>query len=282
MNRFSFLVLVVLLLQLADCNILDPNRGNSSGSNSVVYQELSSGIVPPCLNNGGIPFQCVIKSPSDYDSLKIVYAPQGPYEDFTPDGYRTSFNLSYQPLGSGAGGKIEPGDLIIYLTGRPIYVQYAGRTIDVYSNPFYIYGDSILIFNDTTHGADGKIPCSLLFSVDSVSGEVTFVTPPNGGQLSMCAMRTLYPNYQGRSCNMDYFDFSKYSIIGMGVVGDGCLKGFDKQIFRNDSTKQIIYQYRLLEQQASGGCESDEGAFASWIQIARIPDGYTVVFQEKP
>lgn len=281
MRRYFFLVLAVSLVESSGCNILNPSKGDSSSPNSITYQELSSGVIPPCLNIGGIPFQCVIRTPSDYDSLKAAYAPQGPYEDFTPDGYQKSFKLSYQPLGSGKNGSIEPSDLIIYLTGPPIYVKYLGRTIHVYSNPFYIYGDSIQVFNDTTYVADGKIPCSLLFSVDPVTGKVTFVNAPNGGQLSMCAERTLYPSYQGRDCNMNYYDFSKYSIIGMGVVGDGCLQGFSKQVFMVDSTKQIIYQYKLIEQPTTGGCEDVQKAFASWIQTPRIPDGYTVVFEEK-
>ena len=37
----------------------------------------------------------------------------------------------------------------------------------------------------------------------------------------------------------------------------------------------------LIEQHIKGGCGAVEKTFTSWIQIAKVPDDYTVVFKEK-
>jgi len=79
---------------------------------------------------------------------------------------------------------------------------------------------------------------------------------------------------------MDNFNFSSHSIIGFQVLGDGCLKGLEKQFFIKDVTKQIIFHYKLLKERPSGGCPEILVTITTWVQIPKIPDGYHVVFQE--
>jgi hypothetical protein len=283
MTRAITATIALVLLQLPSCDFMDSSKVINPSLTPVGYWELPPGQIPPCLEIGGDQATVVIGSVTDYDSVKIRYAPQGPYEDFLADGSQTIFKLSYQPLDADEDGRIGQEDLGIYLTGQPIFVQYFSKTIKVNSDPFYIIGDSILIFNDITGNVDGKIPYRLVLSVDSISGEVSFVSPPpTGDKLSICASQKLYPTYQGRDCSMNNFDFSRYSIIGLRITGNGCLEGFDKLVLKDASSRQIIYSYRRRIRQQAGGCNENLSVFKSWIEIPRIPDGYSVIFQETP
>jgi hypothetical protein len=275
MKKSIYTLVASLLFESLSCDLISPR----SNENVIGFQELPPDLVPPCLRAESIPFQFVLRASADYDSLKIAYAPQGTYESFIANGSQTKFKLSYLPLDSDHDGKLGPGDLVIYLTGQPLFVEYLGRTIRVQSNPFYTQGDSIWTFNDSTHIFDGMIPCDLVFSVDSISGEITFVSPPpTGNQLSICAVRRFYSSYQGRNCNIDYFDFSEFSIIGIQVVGNGCLQGLSKQLTKDETNKVITCQYRV--QLASGPCNDDIVVKRSWFQVPKIPDDYQVVFTE--
>jgi hypothetical protein len=278
MNKIKLLLLVVLIYSINGCDILN-NDDNSFIE--LEFNKLYIESVPPCLNYAGIDAEFVIRKNKDYDNLKIIHAPQGEYEDFIADGVRKNFKLSYQPLDADLNGKIGPEDLIIYMSGEPIYVNYNGNTIKVNSYPFYIKNNQILIFNDSSHIVEKTIPYQLVFKVDTVSGEIFFISPPHqGNKVSFCASRKLYSSYQGRDCNMNYFNFTKYSIIGKQVTGNGCLKDFNFQLLRDDINKEIIFQYKLIEEKTNGGCPEVLVTVTHWIYTEKFPDGYNVVFKQ--
>ena len=282
-HRYHLLIIFVNVTLLAGCRTFDVGGLGPGQESNVQYGQAVRGNEPPCLNIDYVPLQCVIRSAADYDSLKVAHAPQGPYEEFAADGIRTMFKLSYLPLGSGREGHIGPSDLAIYLTGQPIYVSYGGRTIKVDSDPFYVSNDSILIFDGPGSTAGERIPYRLVFGIDSLTGEVTFVSPPPAGdRISISASRTLFTSYEGRDCSMNYFDFSLLSLVGIQVVGNGCLKGFDEEVTRNDLERKVTIRYVLRSEQHPGGCPDIVEAFSKWLVLPKIPDGYSVVFEEEP
>lgn len=273
------LVALSLISTFCGCEPSGPLSQSNSDLETLSYRDLQEAEIPPCLNMGASIDTCVIKSLRDYDRLRIRYPIQGEYEVFVANGLQTRFRLSYQPLDLDNDGRITPDELIIYLTGVPIYVIYQGDTIRVHSNPFYVVRDSILTFDDQGM-FDTKIPCSLVFSVDPVTGEAIFVSPPpNGNRLSMCAHR-LYDEFAGRICSMDYFDFASYSIIEKQVHSyypHPIVIGIEKQILKSPSRRTITYLYRPV----LGTMPSPEiHTFRSWVAIDRIPEGYSVRFVE--
>jgi hypothetical protein len=280
MNKIKLFLLVVLIYSISGCDILEESDINLSLV-QLAFTELPDDSIPPCLNYVGIDAEFVIRNNIDYDIIKIRHAPQGEYEDFIADGLQKNFRLSYQPLDANLNGKIDPEDIIIYVAGEPIYVNYNGETIKVNSYPFHIVNDQIMIFNDSTGVLENTIPYQLIFNIDSVSGEISFISPPlQGNRISICASRKLYSSYNGRECNMDYFNFSKYSVFGKQVNGNGCLKEFDIQLFRDDINKRIIYQYKLIEEIPNDGCPPTFVVVDHWIYTENIPDGYIVIFVE--
>jgi hypothetical protein len=280
MPKLDAFVIFLMVVFLTGCDRSDLTPVPSSSELKLEYTQMLE--YPPCFNTFRPSYQCVIRSEMEYDTLKIKYAPQGQYEYFTANGVQKNFRLSYQPLDVNYDGKIDASELAIYLTGETLYVQYQGNKVKVHSNPFRIYNDSILIFNDTTYGESGKIPRGLVFDVDSITGEIKFLSPPRAGdQISICGDKELYSNYNGRDCDMSYYDFSKYSIIGIGVSGNGCLTGLSDQPYINVETKQIIIKYKRIVNSTSGGCKDIAVYLSSWIQIPKVPDDYSVVFQEK-
>ena len=87
MLRSKYFILVFtsfLLFLISSCN-----KNNVVSSNDLIelkFNELTNESIPPCLNYDGGDAEFVIRSDKDFDSIKIIHAPQGEYEDFIANG----------------------------------------------------------------------------------------------------------------------------------------------------------------------------------------------------
>jgi hypothetical protein len=275
----KYLIFIAIILTIYGCEYFNSPNDNFFFSDILSYRELSEDELPPCLNPAAYIDTCVIKSHSDYDSIKIYYAPQGGYESFIADGIIKGFKLSYQPLDCNYDGKIGNDELIIYMSGEPIYIRYNDTTVRVNSYPFFVRNDSTEVFG---YPGINRIPCDLVFNVEPFTGEVIFVSPPpNGNKISISAAKRLYDEFEGRKCNMEYFDFSKYSIIEKEVYSfypRPKVIGIDKTILKIESKKIIIYHFKPI---LGNEMSPEVFRFRSWVAVEKIPDGYKVVFKEK-
>ncbi|MDP2208626.1 MAG: hypothetical protein Q8K98_07610 [Bacteroidota bacterium] len=274
MKYFQYVLICLLFLFIGSCNVHDIDEPILV---PIQFSELSSDSIPPCLNC--YSFEFCLRNINDYNSLRIKYAPQGKYERFTANGEQNKFQLSYQALDADDDGKIGVGDLIIYVSGKPLYVTYNGRNYKLNSTPFYIINNEILIF-DSTGRLESRIPYQTVFEIDSINGAVTFIIPPpSGNVVSLCASRAIYDEYNGRTCSMEYFDFNKYSIIGKEINGNGCLKGFNKWLYKDSRNKTFIYKYKRIEDKNTR-CPAIHVSFRSWIYFDKIPDDFKIIFEE--
>ncbi len=246
----------------------------------VLFEELSDDERPPCLYYWGSGMEIVITSDDDYETIRRIYAPQGQYVDFEANGIQRSFKLQYQPLDTNNDGVIRPNDLIIYVKNKPLYANVNGELISVSANPIRMAGDSIMIFRTSPpYTVERMIYYKEVFTVDQVTGEVTFNMPPQkGSKVSLCATRRLYDTYHDRECSMQYFDFTSRIIIGKAISGNGCLKGFEKELFMDNVERRLIYLWRRIEDDTQGGCPEILLHYDSWITVDRSPDDYEVVF----
>jgi hypothetical protein len=242
------------------------------------YTELFNDSIPPCLR--GIN-EIVIKTHSDYDSLRRKHAPQGEYENFKGDGKQKSFKLSYQPLGSDSDGKIGPNDLVIYVKNIPIIININNEEIEVSSNPFRIKNDSILIFADEhPYTVKFKIHYTKIFSVNSENGEITFVSPPlSGSDIWICGVRKLYDIYGNRVCTLDDFDLTDKIIIGNSIGGNGCLMGFDIELLFDTITRDLLYKTIIKIQYTDYGCPEIFMSYTKWILVENIKEVNSVNFK---
>jgi len=286
MRSLALLFWSIITITLMACS--ESNEDTISGVTStegwepLSFEELSRDSIPPCLSYGGADFEIVLTGNDGYESIRRLYAPQGQYVDFETDGVQKSFKLPYLPLDTNNDGVIGPNELIIYVMRKPLYANINGVTIIVSANPIRMDGDSILIFLTTPpYAVDGKIYYKKVFTVDPVTGEITFNIPPQAGSnVSISAMRKLYETYRNRECSMQYFDFTSRIILGKSVTGGGCLKGFEKELFLDKEKQQIIYLWRKIEDDPQNGCPEIIVQFTSWIVVDRQPGDYEVVFIE--
>ena len=246
----------------------------------LLLEELTKEAIPPCLSFGAI--QAVITSDDDYDSLRTRYAPQGEYVDFEADGVQTTFELPYQPLDADFDGRIGPREIIIYVKNKPLHVNINAELFLVYSNPIQVGADSLPLFSITPpYTFERKVHYTQVFTVDSLTGAITFGTPPQqGSRVSISGCRTLYDTYDGRECSMQYWDFASRIVIGKTVYGNGCLLGFEKELFLDRDKRQLIYMWQRIEL-LSTTCPEIAIEYTSWIAVDRPPDGYEVVFVER-
>ena len=56
------------------------------------------------------------------------------------------------------------------------------------------------------------------------------------------------------------------------------IKGFP--INGTDINKEIIFQYKLIEEKTNGGCPEVLVTVTHWIYTEKFPDGYIVIFVE--
>lgn len=271
------LLVAVLLMHLPACD--GPGTQDREWE-PVAFEEISSSERPPCIYYWGGDRQIVVTSVGNYENIRRQYAPQGNYVDFYPNGAQQNFRLPYQPLGSGPGGSILPHDLIIYVKDKPLYANINGELIVVSSNPIRMEGDSIMIFLTTPPYTVGRmVHYQDVFTVDQVTGEVTFnIAPQAGSKIWMCATNRLYETWHDRECSMDYFNFDSLIMLGKVVTGDGCLRGFEKELYLDHAEQRLIYQWRRIEDNPSGGCPSIAIELDSWITVEKPPAGYNIVF----
>lgn len=278
-SRLISLILILLIFIFQGCD--KEVFLNVRGSKSVKFIELTEMQIPPCLSYSGIGFNMVIADHKDYEHLRRKYAPQGEYESFLASEVDNSFQLSYLPLDTDGDDIIGATDIIINLSGRSFTFSLDNEEITI-GNPFYIVNDSIYIFkNEPPYTVDRKIHHSVVFDVNPVNGKVTFNVPLNAGIRVSLSARRLFSTYKNRSCTMEEFNFSRATIIGKGIQGDGCLNGFDKEISIDNTNKQIVYTWWKDEDDRSQGCNLIAKGYESWIRIIPPPLGYEIVFEER-
>ncbi|MAO63566.1 MAG: hypothetical protein CL666_01055 [Balneola sp.] len=275
-----FVLFMSFMLTISGC---DKEVSLNPRLNKVIhFVELPEESFPPCLSHGGIGFQMAISSNSDYEKLRRDYAPQGEYEYFVAGDNPEPYQLSYQPLDTNGDHEIGPEDIVIYARARPFRITYQGELYRVNSIPFYIYDDSLSIYyEDDPYTTAGKIHYENVLSIHPSTGAVEFKKPLSVNTRVSMSANKLYSSYDGRTCSMENFDFSRGTIIGKKVTGNGCLNGFDKQISIESQNKQIIYSWWKDEDHTSNGCPSIALSYESWVQIIPPPPGFDIVFEER-
>jgi hypothetical protein len=248
----------------------------------LLFEELSKVTIPPCLYFPGRSIQAVITNNDDYEIIRRKHAPPGEYVDFEADGVQRTFEFPYQPQDVCYDGKIDPYDIIIYVMNKLLYANIDGELFLVHSNPIRVRCDTLPVFLiSPPYTFERKVHYTQVFTVDSLSGAITFGTPPQqGSKVSICAMSKLYDTYDGRECSMQYLDFASRIIIGKSITGNGCLLGFRKELFLDRDKRQLIYLWRRIEL-LSTACPEVFNQYTSWIAVDRPPEGYEVVFVEQ-
>lgn len=234
--------------------------------------------IPPCLSYPEC--EIVIKSQEDYETVRRLYAPQGEYEYFNGDGSTTDFSLSYQPLDTDNDSKIDPNDIIIYYKGD-IMIEFESIEYNVSSYPFHVdLDENIIIYNtESPYTEIARIPSNLIYTINPENGQVTFNQPPKiGVEISMSASSRLYDFYDGLSCSMDNFDFENKILIGKRIGGNGCLNGFDIELYKDYDNQRIIYNY-TIDKDKSNSCPEIYLTFTKWILIEDVDKSYRIEFE---
>jgi len=79
------------------------------------------------------------------------------------------------------------------------------------------------------------------------------------------------------TCNVfPHVDFSQYSVLGYHATGTGCKVTFEKQVYRDDLNKTILYELTVIEE---GVCKKDVNS-RNLILVPRIPSDYHVGFSK--
>jgi hypothetical protein len=79
-------------------------------------------------------------------------------------------------------------------------------------------------------------------------------------------------------CSETLIDFSIYTLLYQYAGSGGCEPSFlENSIIKDSQHKQIIYKLRIIEH---GGCMPDL-IRGQWVLIAKVPEGYQVVFQKE-
>jgi len=77
------------------------------------------------------------------------------------------------------------------------------------------------------------------------------------------------------TCNVfPEVDFGKYSVLGAHATGTGCNVTFEKQVYRDEQSKKIIYTVTVMEE---GKCEMTSHN-RNLILVPWIPPEYSVEF----
>ena len=79
------------------------------------------------------------------------------------------------------------------------------------------------------------------------------------------------------SCNVfPNVDFSRFSVLGYQVSGTGCSVSFEKNVYRDDQNRSILYELTVFEE---GRCELDFSS-RNLIMVPRIPSNYSVNYSK--
>ena len=81
------------------------------------------------------------------------------------------------------------------------------------------------------------------------------------------------------TCNVfPEVDFGRHSVLGAQATGTGCTVIFEKQVYRDEQSKEVLYEIAVIEE---GECEM---VFhnRNLILVPRIPPEYTVEFLLQP
>jgi hypothetical protein len=241
------------------------------------YTLIDNDSIPPCLNFPEC--EIVIKSNEDYELFRREYAPQGVYEYFNGNCSTKEFSLSYQPLDTDGDSQLDPNDIIIYYKGD-LKIEYENVEYKVSSYPFHVdLEENIIIYNtESPYTEIARIPSNLIYTVNPESGQVTFNQPPKMGvEISMSASR-LFDEYNGISCSMDNFDFENKILIGKRIGGNGCLNGFDIELYLDSDNRRVIYDY-TIDKDKSNICPEIYLTFTKWIVVENVDKSYRVKFE---
>jgi hypothetical protein len=69
-------------------------------------------------------------------------------------------------------------------------------------------------------------------------------------------------------------DFDEKTLLGIFASGGGCDVDFQREVFRDDNNKEIIYNIKIFSE---GTCEAIFSSM-NWILIPKIPEDYEVEF----
>ena len=242
--------------------------------NTILIEDTS---FPPCLSYPEGEY--VIRNIADYELLKENHAFQGDYEYFIGDGLNKEFKLSYQILDSNNDLKIGPNDLSIYYNGE-ITLEYENQLFTISSYPFRVDEEENIIVFDTEYPYTkiGKIPHNLIYTVNPEDGTVTFQLPPvENTEIKVSANKRLYEEYQGIACSLDEFDFADRLLIGKRIGGNGCLQGFDFEVYVDQANKTIVYDYTINEVEEEA-CPEIYLSYTKWIIVENIDKTFEVKF----
>lgn len=279
MKNWKFLIVIIGIALLTSCGEKDEiflqDSIEEQQINTILVEDTS---FPPC--SGYPEGEYIIKNVSDYETFREKYALQGDYEDFICDGLTQEFKLSYQILDSDNDSKIGPNDLIIYYDTE-ITLEYNNQIYTISSYPFQLdEEENIIVFDsESPYTEIGRIPSNLVYIVNPEDGTIVFQVPPiENTEIRVSAKKTLYEEYENLPCSMDEFDFNGRLLIGKKIGGNGCLQGFNVEVYADNSNQTIVYDYTInVEEKES--CPEIYLLYTTWIIVENFDKTYEVKFE---
>lgn len=71
-------------------------------------------------------------------------------------------------------------------------------------------------------------------------------------------------------------DFTQFSLLVYTTAASGCTRFYEREVSQEEATKRYVFTVRITE---CGGCEPWVTQ-THWVKVPRLPDGYTVSFEE--
>ncbi len=283
MLRYFYLLPLMILFFSCDNSESPIPLVNTAALEPVAFDTLTS---TPCLETWQM--QLVVRDSTDYENVRRKYAPQGDFVSFVADGNQSTFTPPYKPVGTGSGNTITPDDMSIYIgeyDANTIYQTIIdGERVGVPSYPFTIESNQVPIVDTLPpFSIINRIFYYKIFKIDSLTGAVTFTTPPPlNSRVSFYAPKVIFKERFGGNCNIENFDFENFMMIGKSIHGNGCLKGMAVNLYVDHERKQLIHltHYMVDFNGQRNGCTEQILTFTKWIKCNQIPADYSVVFKE--
>jgi hypothetical protein len=129
-----------------------------------------------------------------------------------------------------------------------------------------------------------KMPDQIIGSGDIISNGLVFIPVPSSLENNKEGY-IIRSNDSGGSdfkvsfdngVNRDTIDFNQYTVLGK-FAGGKCYVIFERNVFRDDTKKQVIYHIIVHQ---CGWCDLNNTDM-NWVLVPKIPDNYEVVFEVK-